>query len=255
MRYASIAVLVLGSFSRAVAGSLTLNDAASGLRIDSHLDGATVCVLKPVELTRPADCEGVDLDAVAGRVPPQAALMALVTQGDWTFSVALMNQPRPSGPLSKTKARDFLRGARRSATGFKFESEEPDFDVINRLRVFSYTAVSNDPGLPFNAMVQYVVVGERSISAFSFASDVEHLGALKRHARDFMNAVTKPGAASTPSWSDGGEDSSAGDPYYEAGKAFGALLANVLLLAGICAGAVLIYRSFRRRGRGTSREL
>lgn len=253
MRHASLVVFVLGSLSQAVAGSLTFDDRGSGLRIDSHIEGAGVCFLKPVELASPADCEGLDVEAAAGRVPAQASFLAIVRQGGWDFSIALMDQPRPRGSISKAQARDFVRGAKRTATGFAFESDEPDFEVINRLRVFSYAAVSSDRNLPFNAMLQYVVIGEQTISIFSFSSDAQHLPALKGQARQFMKAVTKPGAAGASAWSEGSEAPSPNDRYYEAGKAFGELLGNVLILVAICAGAVLIFRSFRRRGPGATR--
>ncbi|HEY1334691.1 MAG TPA: hypothetical protein VGF31_10580 [Myxococcaceae bacterium] len=240
-----IAALALSASSPAVAGSLAFNDPDTGLRIDAPMGKAAVCFLKPVELGSPEGCEGLDVGAIATRVPARASFLTLIRQEDWTFSIALMNQPKPAGRMSREQAREYIRGAKHAAAGFTFESDEPHFEVINGLPVFSYAAVSsNREG--FDAMLQYVVPGDQSISTFNFASDSEHLPVMKRLAREFMNGVSRPGLASAGSWVEGVQ---APDRYYEMGRAFGALIGNLVVLGLICAGAVLIYRSFRRRGR------
>lgn len=92
-------------------GAVTFNDPAVGLSIDLTLPRVRLCVLAPVALRERAGCEGLDVAAVAGDMPPDAALSAVVRQGDTSRVLIVRVNPRIERRAAcLEEADDFLRG-------------------------------------------------------------------------------------------------------------------------------------------------
>jgi hypothetical protein len=104
---AAFAAAVLGGRA---AGAVTFTDPAAGVTIDLALPPARVCVFAPATLRGPAGCEGLDADAVAARMPADAAVAALVREGGVARVLVVQTRPGLDRPAFNEDAADLVRG-------------------------------------------------------------------------------------------------------------------------------------------------
>jgi hypothetical protein len=240
-----VSLLSLALLLPASAKATVFHDEATGLTLYLTVPGATLCFARPAPLReeRP-ECKELDV-AAAQKLEPSTSLFALVRFAEWAFAINGSRLPKDfHGPISRLDGRDFVRGW--TAQGRGFTAEEPEFLLVNGLQVMRF--VSRSPAAqPPIEFLNYLLVGERGLMTVSFLTDEEHLARVKVVAQAVMASADMPHAEAPLAWTNPASEL----PGYRIGVLAMQIAFQLGILTLLCAGAILLFRFFRRRAKRT----